>query len=281
MSEPLHLVRMVLDRRALLRAVRQPRAVDEGYALHAGLAQLFRRSSDPTRVPLSTFAVDDTYGRANSEAALFVLGYSGLAESELVARVNSASAAMLIELTARPMPAISVGVRLSFRTRVCPVVRVRRDPEGELARDRRGRIRSREVDAWLAGKFAGWQDTPPDLDSPSFERSAREWKERESVYAAWLGRQLAGARGTDRDGAAQPVATLDPSVDTPTQLERFERILIHRKGGPRRRPPERPDAVLTGTLRVEHEERFRALLRRGVGRHRAFGFGMLRVRPAR
>jgi CRISPR system Cascade subunit CasE len=44
---------------------------------------------------------------------------------------------------------------------------------------------------------------------------------------------------------------------------------------------EGPDAVLEGVLEVVDGEAFAALLRRGVGRHRAFGFGMLLLRPPR
>ncbi|MEE8524028.1 MAG: type I-E CRISPR-associated protein Cas6/Cse3/CasE [Thermoanaerobaculia bacterium] len=43
--------------------------------------------------------------------------------------------------------------------------------------------------------------------------------------------------------------------------------------------PERPDALLTGTLEVTDPDAFATLLARGVGRHRAFGFGMLLLRP--
>jgi CRISPR system Cascade subunit CasE len=43
----------------------------------------------------------------------------------------------------------------------------------------------------------------------------------------------------------------------------------------------RPDATFRGTLRVDDPARFAAAaLARGVGRHRAFGFGMLLLRPA-
>ena len=40
-----------------------------------------------------------------------------------------------------------------------------------------------------------------------------------------------------------------------------------------------PDATLQGTLAVVDSGAFQALLARGVGRHRAFGFGMLLLRP--
>jgi len=41
---------------------------------------------------------------------------------------------------------------------------------------------------------------------------------------------------------------------------------------------ERPDVAFEGTLEVTDANAFDALLRRGIGRHRAFGFGMLLLR---
>jgi CRISPR system Cascade subunit CasE len=42
-----------------------------------------------------------------------------------------------------------------------------------------------------------------------------------------------------------------------------------------------PDAVFTGTLVVARPAEFMGLLARGIGRHRAFGYGMLLLRPPR
>ena len=41
-----------------------------------------------------------------------------------------------------------------------------------------------------------------------------------------------------------------------------------------------PDVVLSGQLRIAQATAFAHLVARGVGRHRAFGFGMLLLRPA-
>jgi len=42
-----------------------------------------------------------------------------------------------------------------------------------------------------------------------------------------------------------------------------------------------PDVVLAGQLRVTDPQAFAQLLAKGVGRHRAFGFGLLLLRPTR
>lgn len=52
------------------------------------------------------------------------------------------------------------------------------------------------------------------------------------------------------------------------------------KGGPRAsRSLERPFAEFRAVLRVAQPQAFAELLRRGLGRHRAFGFGMLLLSP--
>ena len=42
----------------------------------------------------------------------------------------------------------------------------------------------------------------------------------------------------------------------------------------------RPQALLEGYLTVQEPDEFTSLLKRGIGRHRAFGYGMILLRPA-
>jgi CRISPR system Cascade subunit CasE len=66
------------------------------------------------------------------------------------------------------------------------------------------------------------------------------------------------------------------------KLVRFQRERLARqthRGERRWEFCDRPDATMTGTLEVADAAAFHALLTRGVGRHRAFGFGMLLLRP--
>jgi hypothetical protein len=44
--------------------------------------------------------------------------------------------------------------------------------------------------------------------------------------------------------------------------------------------PEGPDAILRGEFVVKDPASFAAVLTNGVGRHRAYGYGMLLLRPA-
>ena len=137
------------------------------------------------------------------------------------------------------------GERLGFEARVCPIVR--------MSSAGRNWAKGAEVDAFLA----------------------RCWKQegqsvsREEVYRDWLAREVG------RGGAAQLLKF---------DMHGFQRDrLLRRDHGPERRShlAERPDVRVSGELQVEDGAAFSAVLARGLGRHRAFGFGMLILRPAR
>lgn len=91
--------------------------------------------------------------------------------------------------------------------------------------------------------------------------------DRAEVYREWIVGQL------------EPAATV-----IRVSLDGFRRMRLSRRsiaedGVKRLTSIERPWAAMSGTLRIGHPDQFAALLRRGVGRHRAFGFGMLLLRP--
>jgi CRISPR system Cascade subunit CasE len=266
----LHRARLVLDRRALVRLAAQHhprRALDPGYLLHVGLAALFDGDS-----PVSTFAEEDAAdvagGREPQDDVALVLAYATVDEGGLRTAMKQEHRALVRACSTLPMPPLPSGTRLAFRVRACPVVRTNNPGDHERKVGAKGRPVSREVDAWLAHRFPSWQVEPP-REGSSFERAGREWMERQTVYASWLRKQL--ARGDAAEGPGDII------------LERFQREQLFRRGERRHGAPaflERPAAILTGTLVVNGAEAFSELLRRGVGRHRAFGFGMLRVRPA-
>ena len=110
-----------------------------------------------------------------------------------------------------------------------------------------GRVRER--DAFVAEAFRDHEGEPGGM--------AAKGRDREAVYRDWLAERLAGA-------------TLETA-----RLARFERSRVLRDG----RALEGPDATLHGTLSVADPAAFSALLAQGVGRHRAYGYGMLLLRP--
>lgn len=61
---------------------------------------------------------------------------------------------------------------------------------------------------------------------------------------------------------------------------RWSRVTRRAQGDGRRAPAlDVPDVEVAGVFRAAAPERVEALLRRGLGRHRAFGFGMVRLVP--
>lgn len=269
MTEPLHIVRLVLDRRQLARLARRHhlgRGVDEGYLLHAGLAQLFATSTEPARVPLHTFAIDDTLKQAQEQPeSVFLLAYSDVNEQALVKRMGPWRRTLVRACETNSIPEIPAGTQVAFRARVCPIVRTRLPVAGEPGNDTGSRKKTREVDAWLASEtFQRAADKAAAGEALPFEHSARVWSGREEVYGKWLKKELG------RDGAAV--------LDDYPRLASFERDRLYRRNSRSSRLFERPNAVMEGLLRVEDKKAFRTILRRGLGRHRAFGFGMLLLR---
>ena len=151
------------------------------------------------------------------------------------------TALQLDGMAVKAMPGgFPAGRRLGFSLRVRPTIRTDRDGD---------RNRVREVDAFLAAV----QDTPLDAGP-----------DRGTVYQAWLASRLAAG------GAVAEQLTLEAFRLSDVQRRGRDRTLGLRRG---------PDAAFSGVLRVEDPEVFAGLLARGVGRHRAFGYGMLLLRP--
>jgi len=144
----------------------------------------------------------------------------------------------------KPMPtAWRSGQRIGFETRIRPVVRQSRRGANPKAGER---------DVFVVEA----DQHPPD----GMNRS------RETVYTDWLGNQL------ERLGGAR----LNPEQ---TKLVSFRRKhAIYQLRGP---SSEGPEAIMRGVITITHSDSFAQLLARGVGRHRAYGYGMLLLRPQR
>ncbi len=152
-------------------------------------------------------------------------------------------------LESKPMPADwRAGQRLGFDLRTRPVRRLRRDLNGPREPFRAGS----EVDAFLVEALRGHPETPDGMTN--------EGRTRQEVYLDWLAERLS------------PAATLDRSA---ARLVRFRRQRVARE----KRDSEGPDAIVHGVLVVADPTAFSAMLMRGVGRHRAYGYGMLLLRP--
>jgi CRISPR system Cascade subunit CasE len=243
-APPLFMLQLDLDLAGLARLGRErrlpPGQEDSGYLVHCALGELFgERAPKP-------FALDGERHRH-----MRVLGYASVdgdalrAEADALASPGVHSLVDWRALATKPMPSNwPAGTRLGFQLRACPVVRM----ASAGARHRKGA----EVDAFLARCWEVGEGVPVD---------------RQEVYSGWLRDQL------DRRGGA---------VLTDVRVESFKRLRLvrrtHESEGRRSRLAERPDVLFRGALEVTDPTAFAALLARGVGRHRAFGFGMILLR---
>jgi CRISPR system Cascade subunit CasE len=248
----LWMVRLDLDAARIAREgiALPPRQEDLGFLVHRSLAGLFGEGA------VQPFRVLDDNARE-----VPVLGYTRTEERELreyaatFAEPAHYAACAWDRFASKPMPDLAPGRRLGFELRACPVVRLggEREVSGKNGKPLRYPAHS-ELDWWEHRRFFGEGDA-----------TAGAELDRRTAYADWLRARLCGAAdlGTVR-------------------LVGFRRIRLVRRdhGSPRKaRTLERPDALLRGDLVVRNGDAFRRLLTRGVGRHCAFGFGMLLLRP--
>ena len=256
-----HMVHVPLDltafnRWADTRGLIRRGTFDAGFALHVLLSGMFGpRALQPFRL----FAPERrrlgslyAYSQVDADSLRGTAGT--VAPPECLAALDPA------KLRSKAMPeALEPGQRLGFDIRVRPVRRLRRsiqDPQsGEVV------SRGAEWDVFRIAAIQGCPDgwTAESGGTPHEPRSVRG--QRSEFYCEWFAERLGDA------------ATLEPGN---CRLASFERSRIVRGGGP---GPEGPDATLHGTLTVGVPDSFRRLLRNGIGRHKAYGYGMLLLRP--
>jgi CRISPR system Cascade subunit CasE len=138
------------------------------------------------------------------------------------------------------MPRFAPGQRLGFSVRARPTVRIDRDGD---------RRKSAEIDAYVAALRA----------------APGEPADRKPVYARWTRDKL------EAGGAKVHELRFDG-------LEQVK--VVRRDAAGRPRPVEGHSAAFVGVLDVTDPDAFGALLARGIGRHRSFGYGMLLLSPA-
>lgn len=247
----LHLVRLSVDLDALARAADQRGwtagrrlAFDEGAALHHLLTETFGRGVlQPFRLSVAPRrARGSLYAYTETEPA-------SLSETAAMAAMPEVVAALSPTLfQAKAMPTgFSVGRCVGFDVRICPTTRLLKDiPAVDGSRD--SIAKGAEIDTFLAEA----------LRHEDRDHMTTIGRTREAVYCDWLAERLAG------------IAKLEKA-----RLASFRRRTSARGG----KAFETPDAVLHGTLSIEDPDRFVERLTKGVGRHRAYGYGMLLLRP--
>ena len=153
-------------------------------------------------------------------------------------------------IESKPVPEIwCIGQILGFDIRLRPTRRLSSDIESTAGR---GFKKGAEIDAFLQASLRHHPTNPNGMTNVG--------KTRHTVYLDWLDEQFASA------------ATLDRST---CRIVRFRRAPVARGNA----GSEGPDATIQGNLTVVDPAAFTNILTRGVGRHRAYGYGMLLLHP--
>ncbi len=249
-----HMVQVWLGTRRLAelgRMLHLPLAqTSANYLTHCALGELFQdQAPGPFCVEDAHRQIEDYDDRGGR--FIRVLGYADVDRKTLQSVGQGFASPAVYETcdwercASKPMPrTFSEGLHLRFDLRACPIVR--------KASGGPRWSKGQELDAFLSRVW--------EMDDPSVE------VDREDVYRDWLSRQL------DLRGGAEAVSI---------GMERFsiERMTRRTHNKKRKvRTIQRPDVTLTGELKVTDGATFAELLKRGVGRHRSFGFGMLKIR---
>jgi len=225
-----------------------PADEDHGYTCHALLCGLFGKE----RVPKPWF-----FERQKMVLWAYVNhalspDLSALADPLFHAAINwDASASKL-------MPTFSTGQRLGFDLRACPIVR-----HGGRNGGNNDKATEQDYVLWRKRRDGLSADT---MHYPSLYE---EWlRER-----GWKNDGIADIATDERDGKQHwhcGVIGWDKPMQSGANAWRG-----HRPGRVRL-----PDVQFQGELIVRDPTRFPAFLAHGIGRHRAFGYGMLLLKPA-
>ncbi|MYC31760.1 MAG: type I-E CRISPR-associated protein Cas6/Cse3/CasE [Chloroflexi bacterium] len=254
MTESLQMIRAEIDVRDFQRWMGMRRLQDPDHAMHCLLVESFGKDLAPKPFRVMTPRGGRNgclYGYARSDADA-LRAEAGICADPLQAAIIPAD-----RIESKFMPTEwQSGRKLGFDVRVRPVVRLERDtsriPSHIQRSFKEGGLRpGKECDAFL------WKA----IQHPKGEMQ----DSREEVYRDWLAKRL------KKCGAAELC------VDE-TTLVSFQRTRAIRRR--HSRYSEGPDALMRGNLVITDGDAFANLLAQGVGRHRAYGYGMLLLRPA-
>lgn len=245
MSEPLHLAKVPLRPERVVALARQRRLplhqLDEGYLCHSVLRELWQGLAPAPFVTRDHRHTLEVWGYTSVEATTLIAHARDFGDPSLLAAIGGLSA-----IVSKPIPRFDPGRRVGFLLRTCPVVR--------LGRGTMSHQPGAEVDAFLARCATAGAGT---------------FVSRESVYREWLSARLDCPEVSGAALTSLRIASMSR-----------ERVIRRTQGLERRaRVLERPDVRFEGDLTIVDSDRFTQWLARGVGRHRAFGFGALILVP--
>jgi CRISPR system Cascade subunit CasE len=243
--EPLYLLHTRPDPQQLAAWAARHRLLDSqgdlGYALHALLRAAF---GDQAPQPFRYMNTEQGLLAFSRLSAPELARLAAMADVDVSAALGLGQAQDYAGLRSRAFPLQwTPGHLLGFEVRVRPIIR-----EGKTGRER---------DAFLSA-----------ID----KTGDGQLLDRSEVYVQWL-REL-----FKRQGGAELVSA---------KVTSYQQLGVTRKShkgaddnARQGRLVRGPDAVLAGQLRVKDSSAFAKLLAGGIGRHKAFGFGLLLLRSA-
>jgi len=248
--DELHLHSIAIDSMAATGLARRQRLIDgrgardDGYITHAVLAAALGDASP------SPFALEHELDpRRVVERDVIAIAYSPLSLDEMMRRADEEHGRVIAwdRCQTRAVCPPEAGAVVAFTARVAPIVRSR---AASPDREQHGRGHGREMDAFIA-------------ECVRVGRGRRV--SREDVYRGWVQLQL---------GDAAEVAGFEVrDARVAVAVRRGYRGAEHRE----RYYMSLSTAVLRGSLVVRDTAAFYAVMRRGLGRHRSFGLGMMLV----
>jgi CRISPR system Cascade subunit CasE len=267
--QTLYLIKLSIDPKAIAQCVeihglQLKKETDLGYAMHVYLTSLW--GSDAPK-PFRVETVRPGQDR------ITVLGYTAKSAETLKAEAQAFADPRVwagvdwASFASKPMPIVLTRRIMGFSVRVCPTIRrgdphVVGSPPGTRWNESSGGVPTHEDDAGAeVDVYLAWGQTDGRYKGLSRESSyalwTRDWMER--TYGS-----LITVESIDMVGfRLESVTRREPS-----------------KGGEKRKEVtfRKPSALLTGTIQTNDSECFHRFLAHGVGRHRAFGFGMVLLR---
>ena len=230
---------------------------DEGRALHHLLTEVF----GPRALPVFRLMVGPT-GRGAHLYAYTEHPINALFETARAsADPGHLSIVGIDHAETKSMPTIwREGQLLGFDLKTRPTVRIH--SELPHPRDQQPYRPGAELDAYLVEAIRRFPEERASISADGVVSSGmqRERRTHEAVYLDWLAKRL------------EPGATLIPER---TRLAQHRRTRASR----RREAVDGPEAVFHGTLSIADPTEFQRRLAKGTGRHKAYGYGMLLLRP--
>ena len=261
-ADTLYMIRADIDALQFRRWMGSRRLVDDDHAIHCLLTECFGKDKNIRPQPFRLIIP-----RSGRSGTLY--GYSRAHADELRDAASAFACPLqekalpLDSLDSKPMPSTwQAGRQLGFEVRIRPVVRPTRNA-GQRQCDRHYKKRN-DSDRTCP-------HCRPHRECDAFQYEAIKHHNgemnlsREKIYLEWLQQRFEQKGG----------AILDMQA---VKMTSFRRTRATRKL--HQRYSEGPDALIRGELKITDGAKFGDMLAGGIGRHKAYGYGMLLLRPA-